>query len=120
MLLYVSLFFFSRTPQSIFEPRVSCDGGFTAVTVVIEQLLALFNVSRGNEDEVRDTVDVVEFGLAVSIFTVIYQPTHSFSLFCGVHTVEKKQTQHSVFILENVLLLIQKDIKSASLHELKL
>lgn len=82
MLLYVSLF-----PQSIFEPRVSRDGGFTAISIIIQQLLTLVNVSRGNEDEVRDTVDVVEFGLAVSIFAVIYQPTHSIRLFCGVHAV---------------------------------
>lgn len=88
MLLYVSLFFFVSPPRgSIFEPRVSCDGGFAAVPVVVEQLLALVDVSRGDEDEVRDPVDVVEFGLAVSVFTVIYQPTHSTSLFCGVHAV---------------------------------
>lgn len=69
---------------------MGCDGGFTAVAIVVQQLLALVNVSRGDEDEVRDTVDVVEFGLAVSILTMIYQPTHSTSLFCGVHTVETK------------------------------
>lgn len=77
------------TPPSIFEPRVGRDGGFTAVPVIVQQLFALINVSRGHEDEVRNTVDVVEFGLAVSIFTVIDQPTHSTSLFSGIHTVEK-------------------------------
>lgn len=86
----ISCSFLEDTPQSIFEPRVCCDGGFTAVSIVIQQLLTLVNVSRSNEDEVRNTVDVVEFGLAVSIFTVIYQPTHSTSLFCGIHTVETK------------------------------
>ncbi len=94
MLLCVSLFCFEDL-RSIFEPRVSSDGGFAAVSVVIQQLLPLADVSRGNEDEVRDAVDVVEFGLAVSIFTVIYQPTHSTSLFCGVHTVETKNKQRS-------------------------
>lgn len=66
---------------------MSRDGGLAAVSVVVKQLLALVDVSRGDEDEVRDTVDVVEFGLAVPGFTVVYQPTHSTSLFCGVHTV---------------------------------
>lgn len=96
MLLYVSLSFsvlvlcFLRSPRSVFEPRVSCDGGFTAVSVVVQQLLPLVDVPGGDEDEVRDAVDVVEFGLAVSGFTVIYQPAHSTSLFCGVDTVETK------------------------------
>lgn len=95
---------FSRTLRSIFEPRVSRDGGFAAVSIVIEQLLTLVDVPGGNEDEVRDAVDVVEFGLAVSIFTVIDQPTHSTGLFCGVHTVETKNTTFtSNFILESQL-----------------
>lgn len=87
------LFFFLRTPPSIFEPRVCCDGGFTAVPIVIQQLLTLVNVSRRDENEVRNAVDVVEFGLAVSVFTVIDQPTHSTRLFRGIHTVENTHTQ---------------------------
>lgn len=69
---------------------MSCNGGFTAVSVVIEQLFAHLDVSRGDEDEVRDTVDVMEFGLAISILTVIYQPTQSICLFCGIHTVDTR------------------------------
>lgn len=57
---------------SVFEPRVGGDGSFTAVAVVVQQLLALVDVPRGHEDEVRDAVDVVEFGLAVSVLAVIY------------------------------------------------
>lgn len=107
MLLYVSLFsFVVDPPRSVFEPRVSRDGGFAAVSVVVEQLLALVDVSGGNEDEVRDAVDVVEFGLAVSVFTVINQPTQAATLFCGVHTVgaKKKKTKCSrqISVLENV------------------
>lgn len=92
----VSLFLFFLSRGSIFEPRVSGDGGFTAVSVVIEQLLALVDVSRGDEDEVRDPVDVVEFGLAVSVFTVIYQPTHSTSLFCCIHTVGTNKNKNTI------------------------
>lgn len=112
--------FLEDTPRSIFEPRVCCDGGFAAVSIVIQQLLTLVNVSRSNEDEVRNTVDVVEFGLAVSIFTVIYQPTHSISLFCGIHTVETKK-QHNVHIrLYTRKTYKGQGIKVSSLHEQKL
>lgn len=58
-------------PPSVFEPRVRGDGSFTAVAVVVQQLLALVDVPRGHEDEVRDAVDVVEFGLAVSALAVV-------------------------------------------------
>lgn len=57
---------------SVFEPWVGGDGSFTAVAVVVQQLLALVDVPRGHEDEVRDAVDVVEFGLAVPVLAVIY------------------------------------------------
>lgn len=77
-------------PRSVFEPGVCRDGRFTAVSVVVQQLFALVDVPRGDEDEVRDAVDVVQFGLAVPVFTVIDQPTHSASLFRGVHAVGKK------------------------------
>lgn len=84
-------------PRSVFEPRVSRDGGFAAVSVVVEQLLALVDVSGGDEDEVRDAVDVVEFGLAVSVFTMINQPTQAATLFCGVHTVGAKKKKDKMF-----------------------
>lgn len=77
-------------PRSVFEPGVCRDGRFTAVSVVVQQLFALVDVPRGDEDEVRDAADVVQFGLAVPVFTVIDQPTHSASLFCGIHAVGKK------------------------------
>lgn len=78
-------------PRSVFEPGVCRDGRFTAVSVVVQQLFALVDVPRGDEDEVRDAVDVVQFGLAVPVFTVIDQPTHSASLFRGVHAVRGKK-----------------------------
>lgn len=74
-------------PPSVFEPRVGGDGGFTAVSVVVQQLLALVDVPGGHEDEVGDAVDVVEFGLAVSVLAVVYQPAHPARLFGGVHTM---------------------------------
>lgn len=70
---------------------MSGDGGFAAVSVVVEQLLALVDVSGGHEDEVRDAVDVVEFGLAVSVLTVVDQPTHATRLLGGVHTETQRQ-----------------------------
>lgn len=59
-------------PPSVFEPRVRGDGSFAAVAVVVQQLLALVDVPGGHEDEVRDAVDVVQFGLAVSALAVVY------------------------------------------------
>lgn len=76
---------------SVFEPRVGRDGGFAAVTVVVQQLLALVDVPRGDQDEVRDAVDVVEFGLAVSVLAVVYQPAHATGLFGGVHAAQTQK-----------------------------
>lgn len=59
-------------PPSVLEPRVRGDGSFAAVAVVVQQLLALVDVPGGHEDEVRDAVDVVQFGLAVSALAVVY------------------------------------------------
>lgn len=64
------------------------DGRLAAVSVVVQQLLPLVDVSRGHEYEVRRAVDVVEFGLAVPGFAVVDQPTHSTRLFGGVHAAE--------------------------------
>lgn len=76
------------------------DGGFAAVAVVVQQLLTLVDVSGGDEDEVGDPVDVVKFGLAVSVLTVIYQPTHSTRLSCGVHTGDRESKTVFTFRLE--------------------
>lgn len=86
---------FPFPPPSVFEPRVSGDGGFAAVSVVVQQLLALVDVSGGDQDEVRNAADVVEFGLAVPGFTVIYQPTQPTRLFGGVHAVERERERES-------------------------
>lgn len=75
---------------------MSGDGGFAAVAVVVQQLLAFLDVSGSDEDEVRDAADVVQFGLAVAVFTVIYQPTHTTRLFSGVHAVETETAGVSV------------------------
>lgn len=71
-------------PRSIFEPRVSGDGGLAAVAVVVEQLLALVDVLGRHQDEVGRAGDFVELGLAVSVLAVIEQPAHSAGLFRGV------------------------------------
>lgn len=92
---------FCRFFSSGFEPRVSCDGGLTAVSVVVEQLLALVDVARGNEDEVRVPVDVVQFSLAVPGFAVIDQPALATGLSRGVHTVENTRGEHLVWKIYN-------------------
>lgn len=76
---------------SVFEPWVCGDGSFTAVAVVVQQLLALADVPGGHEDEVRDAVDVVEFGLAVSVLAVVDQPAHPAGLFGGIHAGRREK-----------------------------
>lgn len=76
--------------SSVLEPGVGSDGGFAAVSIVIKQLLAPADVPRGDEDEVGDAVDVVEFGLAVPVFAVIYQPPHSPGLLGSIHAVTRQ------------------------------
>lgn len=71
---------------SMFEPGVGCDGSFAAVAIVVEQLLALIDVSRCHQDEVRHPVDVMEFGLTVAVLTVVDQTAHATRFFRGVHT----------------------------------
>lgn len=72
---------------------MSSDGGFAAVPVVVKKLLAFVDVSGGDEDEVRDSVDVVEFGLAVPVLAVVDQPAHPTRLFGGVHTARRETGQ---------------------------
>lgn len=70
----------------MFKPGMRCDGRFAAVAVVVEQLLALIDVSRCHQDEVRHPVDVMEFGLTVAVLTVVDQTAHAPRFFRGVHT----------------------------------
>lgn len=69
------------------QPRVGLDGGLAAVPIVVQKLLPSCNVSGGDEDEVRHTVDVVQFGLAVPTLTVIDQPPQAVRFTSGVHAV---------------------------------
>lgn len=68
---------------------MSSDRGFAAVPIVVKQLLAFVDVSRGDEDEVRDSIDVVELSLAVPVFTVVDQSAHSTSLPSGIHATSR-------------------------------
>lgn len=95
---------------------MSSDGSFAAVSIVIKQLLAFVDISRGDENEVRDTVDVVEFGLAVPIFTVIYQPTHSTSLFCSIHTVGRNTYNYIGVRIRGCLIYIHNMFTRQHLH----
>lgn len=78
-------------PPSVLEPRVRGDGSFAAVAVVVQQLLALVDVPGRHEDEVRDAVDVVQFGLAVPALAVVDQPAHPAALFGGVHAARREK-----------------------------
>ena len=68
---------------------MGCDGLLAAVSIIVEQLLALLDVPRRHQDEVWHAVDVVQFGLAVPRLAVVEQPSHPPCLLSGVHTEEK-------------------------------
>lgn len=86
-------FFLWLSSWSVFEPGVRGDGGLAAVAVVVQQLLALVDVPRRHQDEVRHATDVVQFGLAVSGFTVVDQPAHPARLLGGVHAETHTHTR---------------------------
>lgn len=67
------------------QPGVGFDGSPAAVPIVIQELLPSLDVARGNEDEVRHAVDVVQFGLAVPTFTVIDQSSQAICLSGCIH-----------------------------------
>lgn len=65
---------------------MSSDGFFTAVTIIIQQLLVHLDVSGGQEDEVRRAVYIMQFGLKVSIFTVVDQSAQTVGFFGSINT----------------------------------
>lgn len=80
--------------DSVFEPRVSQDGGFTPIAVVIQQLFLCLDVSGSHQDQVRAVVNGVKPGLAVSGFTVVDESPKAFRLLCSVHTENKDLNGH--------------------------
>lgn len=60
---------------SVFEPRVSWDGRFAAVAIVVQQLLVGLDVSGRHQDQMGASVDGVELCLAVSALAVVDEPS---------------------------------------------
>lgn len=52
---------------------MSQNGGLTAITVVVQQLLACSDVSGCHQDQMRAPVNGVKLRLAVPTFTVVDQ-----------------------------------------------
>ena len=69
------------------QPRISLNGGLAAVTIVEQDLFPSCNVAGGNEDEVRHAINVMQFGLAIPIPTMIDQPSEAISFSSGIHAV---------------------------------
>lgn len=67
------------------QPRVGFDGGLASVAIVVQELLPSCNVSGGDEDEVRHTIDVMQFGLAIPTFTVVDQSPQAVRFSSGIH-----------------------------------
>lgn len=77
--------------NSVFEPRVSRDWGFTPITVIIKQLFLCFDVSGRHQDQMRGSIDGVKLSLAVSSFTMVDQSSKACCFRCSVHTVRWTQ-----------------------------
>lgn len=80
--------------HSVFEPRVSQDGGFTPITVVVQQLFLCLDVSGSHQDQVRAAINGVKPGLAVSGFTVVDESPKALRLLRSVHTENKDLNGH--------------------------
>lgn len=55
----------------MFQPRMSLNRSFTSVSIIVQKFFASFNVTGGNEDEVRHAVNGMEFRLTVATLAVI-------------------------------------------------
>lgn len=82
----------------VFQPGMSLQRSFAPVPIIVQQLLASFNVSGGHQDEVGDAADVVELRLTIPTLAVIHQTSQAVGLLCGIDTkrwisgkAEKKQ-----------------------------
>lgn len=80
--------------DSVFEPWVSQNRGFTPVTIVIQQLLVCSDVSGCHQDQMRGSINGVKPGLAVSTFTVVNESSKTACFLCSVHTVDFSDTLH--------------------------
>lgn len=76
----------------MFKPGVSFYRGFASVTVVVKKFLSFLDISGGHEDKVRYSINVMEFGLTVAVFTVVDQPSQTIRLFSSIHTAQKTST----------------------------
>lgn len=76
----------TKQSELLLKPRMSSDGFFTAVTVIIQQLLVYFEVSGSQEDEVRFAVDLVQLGPKIAVLTVVDQPAQTVGFFSSIHT----------------------------------
>lgn len=73
--------------QLVLQPRVGFEGSLAAVPIVVEQLLAGRDVPGGDEDEVRNPIDVVQLGLAVPALAVVDQPPQAVGLSSRIHAI---------------------------------
>lgn len=89
---------------SVFEPRVSGYRGFTSVSIVIQQLFSLLYISRSHEDQVRYSIDVMEFGLTVAILTVVDKSSQAVSFLRGIHAEVKAMRKVSTNLITDTIL----------------
>ncbi len=77
------------------QPRVSFYRSFTAVAIIVKKFFSFLDVSGGHEDKVRYSINIMEFGLTIAIFTVIDEPSQPIRLLRSVHTVGEEMCKIS-------------------------
>lgn len=79
----------------MFQPRVSFNGSFAPVSIVVQELFTCLNVPGGDEDEVGHPIDVVQLGLTVATLAVVDEPPQAVRFLRSVDT-ERARTGHGV------------------------
>lgn len=99
--------FFPPLNTLMLQPWVSFYRSFTAVTIVIKKFFSFLDVSGGHKDKVRYSINIMEFGLTIAIFTVVDEPSQSIRLLRSVHTVGEEMCK----ISDSVSLLIKEIVQ---------
>lgn len=79
----------------MFQPRVSFNGSFASVSIVVQQFFTCLNVPGSYEDEMRHTIDVVQLGLTIATLAVINEPPQPIRFFRSIDT-ERARTEGGI------------------------
>lgn len=81
----------------MFQPRVSFNGSFASVSIVVQEFFTCLYVPGSYEDEMRHTIDVVELGLTIATLAVINEPSQTIRFFRSIDT-ERARTEAGLLL----------------------